>query len=138
MNLVDELRAIQELKFSFGKANERQEIFCAQIEANSMFMQNGWGLNIPDNYPDEMKIRAIFPIIYRAGGIFIFNITSVDLKAAKDGFYDWDDALDKSKITEWELNYIIWDVNYLNRTIFHNGSVIFNQGNALRHMSWNY
>lgn len=138
MSLIEELYAIEGMKFSFGKANERQQEFCQQIDAKSMFIVNGWGLSIPVDMASEMKLRMVFYTINQNAGTFIFNITGVDLKAAKDGFENFDEAYDKNMITEWELNQIIGNTDFLDRTIFHNGAVRFSQNNTLMSLIWNY
>ena len=135
MTLVNKLKNIQTIKFSFGKATEFHEIFSDQINAFSMYTDN-YGLGIPNNFTPENQLRAVFTTTHAQNGIFVFNISGVNLNAARKGFKSFNDAYSKNMVTEWELATIIKDKAYLKKTIFHNGIVEFRQVYNFKLLQW--
>ncbi|MDI9365768.1 MAG: hypothetical protein QM541_12510 [Flavobacterium sp.] len=127
MTLIEKLRNINEVKFSFGKNNTHHRQFSQQISALSMYESAGFGLDIPTHLSSEHQLRAIFLEVSKRNGIYIFNLNGVDLTKAKTGFTDYDEAESNNMITEWELFMILNNEDYLRKTIFHNGKVEFTQ-----------
>lgn len=136
MDLIEKLREIEELKFSFGKADEFFPFFCERIDSCSM-NKPGFGLGISDRYSMENQLRGVFRIINSEKGIFIFNISGVDIVRAKQGFQDFNEAASNNMITEWELSTILSEEDYLNNTIFHNGKVEFTKNEKGLELLWN-
>jgi hypothetical protein len=118
--MVERVRDKQVVKFSFGKQTEYFESFSKSVGAFCMY-DEGYGLGIPDYLSLELKLRAVFMNVIRDGGIFLFNISGVDLNRARMGFSSFDEAFDNNLVTEWELSYILHNQDILDRTIFHNG-----------------
>ena len=119
MGLIEKLRNRREIKYSFGKNNEWNDIFSREIGSFNMNTP-GYGLSIPSNLTAEYKIRGIFLGIMRLDGIFTFNISNVDIKRAMIGFNDFEEASGNNMITEWELFIILNRPEYLKMTVFHN------------------
>jgi hypothetical protein len=124
MSLIEKFQQINKPKFSFGKSTEFAPRFAIDIGAHSMY-EDGFGLGIPDQLSGENQLRAIFVQINMNQGIFLFNISGVNLKRAKHGFESYDEAEQNNEITEWELSLILNNKDYLKRCIFHNGKVEF-------------
>ncbi len=124
MTLSQRFRKLDTVKFAFGKQNEFAEIFAIESDACSMFAPN-FGLGIPSNLSSENQIRGVFNIISQQNGIFLFNISGVDLLKARKGFTTFDEAADNNQITEWELFMILSNKDYLKSCTFHNGKVKF-------------
>ena len=124
MILIERFRRIKRLKFSFSKSNEFSRTFANECNALSMYDQ-GFGLGIPQNLSDENKLRAVFMEVMRQEGIFLFNISGVDLNKAKKGFASYKEAVTNNQITEWELFMVLTHRDYLRCCIFHNGQVQF-------------
>lgn len=95
-------------------------IFNQRVDALSMYSTN-FGLGIPSNLSMENQLRGVFKIVNEENGIFLFNISHVNLVRAKKGFVNFDEAAESNMITEWELSLILQNEDYLNKTIFHNG-----------------
>src|ERR1700755_1946165 len=113
MTLVDRLNKINSLKFSFGKASSHAKIFAYNVNACSMFSGAGFGLGLPPYLSAGNKLRAVFREVMNADGIFLFNLSGVDLKIAKKGFTNYDEAESNHQITEWELYTILSNRDYL-------------------------
>ena len=111
-------------KFSFAKSTEYAKSFARECGAFSMY-DSGFGLGIPANLSNENKLRGVFNQITNRNGVFLFNISGVNLKSAKKGFYDYEAAENNNQITEWELSMIMSNRDYLINCIFHNGRVEF-------------
>ncbi|MDP3679405.1 MAG: hypothetical protein Q8R22_01060 [Flavobacterium sp.] len=122
MSFIERIRQNNRIKFSFGKNNEYADIFNGQVNAFSMNNPQ-YGLNIPSNISLENQLWGVFNQIRKENGIFLFNISAVDLIRAKKGFIDFAEAYDNNTITEWELSIILQNNDYLKMTIFHNGKV---------------
>ena len=135
MNLRDELRNTNKLKFSFGKNTDYQQQFNNYIRACSM-NQPGYGLGISPELSAENQIRGVFNIISKEKGIFVFNVNGVNLLKAGEGFQDFEEAINNGQITEWELSLIIEREDYLKKTIFHNYEIIFNKINNGLKILW--
>jgi hypothetical protein len=119
--MLEKYRNNGKLKFSFGKATEFSHTWAKNMNASCMFDDN-FGLSIPDYLSLESKLRGVFNIIMKENGLFLFNLSGVNLLAAKKGFTNFDEAYASSMITEWELNMIVSHQDYILNTIFHNGS----------------
>jgi len=124
MTLTERFRRIPSLKFSFSKSTEFSQAFATDCDSLSMY-DFGFGLGIPSYLSSENKLRAVFNQIMADNGIFLFNISGVDLKKAKRGFSSYDQAEYNNQITEWELFMILTNRDYLINCIFHNGKVEF-------------
>jgi len=125
MTLTDRLNKIVSLKFCFAKANIHSEVFARDINACSMHLGVGWGLNIPTYLSLENQIRAVFQEVLGQNGVFLFNISGVNLNKSRKGFLNFEEAENNNQITEWELFMILSNNDYLKNTIFHNGKVQF-------------
>jgi hypothetical protein len=125
MTLSERFNNIEAAKFSFGKSTEHAEQFARDCGAFSMYDSNGFGLGIPFYFSDENKLRAVFKIITEMNGVFLFNISGVNLVKAKKGFSGFNEAEGNNQITEWELFMILGNKNYLKNCTFHNGKVEF-------------
>lgn len=106
MTLTQKFSQIPHLKFSFSKSTEFSQTFARDCGALSMY-DIGFGLGIPSNFSPENKLRAVFNQVMAQGGIFLFNLSSVDMKKAKKGFADYDEAEYNNQITEWELFMVL-------------------------------
>lgn len=124
MALIQKLARLDALKFSFAKNTEFALFFANDVGACSMY-QPGFGLSIPVDLLPEYQLRGIFTEVLRQNGIFLFNISGVDLNAARKGFVNFDEADHNNQITEWELHQLLANRDYLKRTIFHNGRTEF-------------
>lgn len=124
MSLVKKLSRIQRLKFSFSKSSEFSQAFANDCAAASMY-DIGFGLGIPSYLSSESKLRAVFFRVINQNGIFLFNISGVDMKKAKKGFQNFEEAAHNNQITEWELYMILSNRDYIKNCIFHNGKVHF-------------
>lgn len=122
MSFINKMRGIDRTKFSFGKNNEYIDFFNRQVGAISMNNPN-FGLNIDSNLPLEYQLRGVFNRTLELDGFFLFNISSVDLLKAKEGFKNFEEASGNNYITEWELSMILENGDYFKSTIFHNGKV---------------
>ena len=89
-----------------------------------MHLGPGWGLGIP-KISLENQIRAVFQIVLNQNGVFLFNISGVNLNKSRKGFLNFEEAENNNQITEWELFMILSNKDYLKNTIFHNGKVQF-------------
>ena len=124
MTLTQKFKQIPRLKFSFSKSTEYSETFARDCGALSMYVL-GFGLEIPSTISSENKLRAVFNQIMARSGIFLFNLSGVDIKKSMKGFSDFDKAEFNNQITEWELYMILKNKDYLKNCIFHNGKVEF-------------
>ena len=124
MTLSQKFNKIQVDKFSFAKRSIFARDFAKECGAYSMFDPN-YGLGISQNLSSENQLRGVFVEIIRRDGIFLFNISGVDLLKAKKGFADYDEAAMNGQITEWELSVILTNKDYLKKCIFHNGKIRF-------------
>lgn len=124
MILTEKFRRLTPKKFSFAKSSGYSEAFARDCNALSMY-EPGFGLGIPSNLSSENKLRGIFNQITGANGIFLFNISGVNLSKGKKGFRNYDEAEYNNQITEWELSIILANKDYLKNCIFHNGKVQF-------------
>ena len=137
MGLIEELKSVDRVKFSFGKADEYFEAFSQNINASCMF-DMVHKLSIPVSLSDENKLWMVFKLINAEDGLFIFNINGVDLHKAKFGFGNgFTEASSNFCITEWELSILLNNHDYLQRTIFHNGKVKFTIYNEGINFLWN-
>lgn len=119
MLLIEKLKSIDRIKFSFGKNDEYLILFSREINACSMH-DEGFGIGVPREFSPENKLRAVFTTINKENGVFVFNINGVDLAKAKRGFADYDEAYGNNMITECELSVILSNEEYIQRTVFHN------------------
>lgn len=124
MILTERFRKIPSIKFSFAKSSEYSLSFANECNAYSMY-DTGFGLGIPSTLSNENQLRGVFIQIMTLNGVFLFNISGVNLKAAIKGFRQYEDAEYNNQITEWELYMILTNRNYLKNCIFHNGKVQF-------------
>lgn len=124
MTLIQRFSQISHLKLSFSKSTEFSQAFARDCGALSMY-DPGFGLGIPPNFSSENKLRAVFNQTMAQGGVFLFNLSGVDMKKAKQGFSNYDEAEYNNQITEWELFMILSNKDYLKKCIFHNGKVQF-------------
>jgi hypothetical protein len=124
MTLVEKYNSMPQMKVAFAKDTGYAEAFAIQTGSHSMYLK-GFGLSVSQYLSPEMQLRGVFTAIINNDGIFLFNISGVNLKRARKGFKTYQDAEENSLITEWELFIILSDSNYLKRTIFHNGKVEF-------------
>lgn len=124
MTLIQRFSQIPHLKFSFSKSTEFSQAFARDCGALSMY-DPGFGLGIPSNYSSENKLRAVFNQIMAEGGVFLFNLSGVEMKKAKQGFSNYEEAEYNNQITEWELFMILSNKDYLKKCIFHNGKIEF-------------
>lgn len=122
MDFINKIKNIGVTKFSFGKNTELIDIFNKEVGAVSM-NSNNFGLDIDSNLTLEYQLRGVFNRILDLNGIFLFNISSVDLIRARKGFINFEEASGNNNITEWELSMILNNEDYLNSTTFHNGRV---------------
>lgn len=125
MTLTAKLKKTSNLKFCFGKANAHSEVFARAVNGCSMYSGVGWGLAIPQYLSLENQIRGVFHEVIRQDGIFLFNISGVNLKKSITGFKNFEEAKNSNQITEWELSMILDNKDYLKNTIFHNGKIQF-------------
>src|SRR6267154_1757596 len=102
MTLSQRFNKIKSVKFSFAKNSEYARFFAMDSGAHSMYEPN-FGLGIPPNLPPENQLRGVLREIISRQGIFLFNISGVDIKKAFKGFSDYDEADSNNQITEWEL-----------------------------------
>ena len=86
---------------------------------------NGFGLGIPAYLSDENKLRAVFTLIIGINGLFLFNISGVNMIKARRGFSGFNEAEENNQVTEWELFMTLSNRDYLKNCIFHNGKVAF-------------
>jgi len=137
MGLIQKLRSIDRIKFSFGKADEYLEKFSKSVYAFSMF-DEGFGLGIPQYLSSGNQLMQVFLEIKKLDGIFLFNMNGVDLQKAKAGFDNgYEEAASCDNITEWELSIILRNKDYYEHTIFHNGKIEFSKElNGLK-LLWN-
>jgi hypothetical protein len=124
MTLVERIRKIQAPKFSFGKNTVFARDFARACGAFSMH-DPGYGLGIPNSLLGGDRLRAVFINMNQLDGVFLFNISGVNLKRANRVSWSFQDAYNNSEITEWELFTIRSNKDYLKRCIFHNGKVAF-------------
>lgn len=122
--LTARFRSLTMAKFSFAKSSDYARLFANECGANSMY-DSGFGLGIPSNWSGENQLRGVFNQIISQNGVFFFNINGVDLKRAKRGFNNYNEAESNNQITEWELHIIMTNPDYLKNCIFHNGKVVF-------------
>ena len=122
--LSEKLRRINRVKFSFGKNSKHSEDFAWECDACSMHTV-GFGLGISTELSGENQLRGVFTRVMHLGGIFLFNISGVNLKRVNKGFANFDEAYDNNQVTEWELFMILSNRDYLKNCIFHNGKVQF-------------
>src|SRR5688500_7672618 len=99
MTLTQKFNQIPRFKFSFSKSTEFSQAFAIDCGASSMY-DIGFGLGIP-NLSAENKLRAVFIQTMALDGIFLFNLSGVDLRKAKKGFENYDEAEYSNQITEW-------------------------------------
>ena len=124
MTLIQRFSKIPCLKFSFSKSTEFSQAFAMDCGAFSMYDPE-FGLGIPAYFSSENKLRGVFNQIMNQDGLFLFNLSGVDLKKSKKGFSNYDEAESNNQITEWELFMILDNKDYLKNCIFHNGKVEF-------------
>lgn len=124
MTLTEKFRRLQAPKFSFAKSSEYSMNFARECNSCSMY-DTGFGLGIPTTLSSENKLRGVFLEIMNRNGLFLFNISGVNLKRAARGFRNYEEAENNNQITEWELNMILVNKDYLKTCIFHNGKVHF-------------
>lgn len=124
MTLIQKFNTLPNFKFSFSKSTEFSQAFAQDCGAASMY-DPGFGLGIPTYFSAENQLRAVFLQTIAQNGIFLFNLSGVDMRKAKKGFTDYDEAEYSNQITEWELFMIINNKDYLKSCIFHNGKVEF-------------
>ncbi len=84
-----------------------------------------FGLGIPANLSNENQLRSVFNQIMTLNGVFLFNVSGVNLRQATKGFRNYDEAEESNLITEWELSTILANNNFRKNCIFHNGKVEF-------------
>jgi hypothetical protein len=124
MTSVERIRKIQAPKFSFGKNTVFARDFAIACGAFSMY-DAGYGLGLPKYLSGGDRLRAVFLQISQMDGVFLFNISGVNLKRASRDSWTFQEAEQNSEITEWEL-FMIWsDIHYRKRCTFHNGKVAF-------------
>ena len=136
VNLIEKLKKNAKLKFSFGKDNLYHKNFSEIIGAKSMHNE-GLGLGISKYLSPANQLWSVFQHVNNLKGVFIFNISGVDIMKAKKGFNDYEEAAGNGMITEWELSIILQNEDYLNRTLFHNGRVEFININQGIQYKWN-
>lgn len=124
MTLIERFNKINFLKFAFAKSSEYSKAFAREINAYSMY-DKGYGLSIPTNLSSENQLRGVFKEVIRQNGVFLFNLSGVDLNKARKGFANFEEAENNNQITEWELYIILSNTDYFKSTIFHNGKVQF-------------
>lgn len=124
MTLLKKLDKINRIKFSFAKSTEFSESFARSCGAKSMY-DPGLGLEIPSDLSDGNKLRAVFNLVMQQNGVFLFNISGVNMNRAKKKFSSYEEAEEEGQITEWELFMIISNRDYLKNSIFHNGKIEF-------------
>lgn len=124
MTLIERLNRIDVPKFSFGKSTEYAETFAKDCGAFSMY-DDGYGLGISGNLAKGNQLRAVFLRIRQMDGVFLFNISGVNMRSAQRGFSTFEDAEGNNEITEWELFMILTNKDYLKSCIFHNGRIAF-------------
>ena len=124
MSITQRFASIKKLKFSFSKSTEFSKAFARESHALSMY-DKGYGLGIPANLSAENQLRGVFGEVSKADGVFLFNISGVNLKMAKKGFSSFQLAEMNNQLTEWELSMILNNREYLKRCNFHNGSIVF-------------
>ena len=110
--LSEKLRQINRVKFAFGKNNKHSMDFARECGDYSMYTA-GFGLGISSELSSENQLRGVFTRIMHLGGIFLFNISGVNLKRANSGFANFDEAYDNNQVTEWELFMVLRDKDYL-------------------------
>ena len=124
MTLTQKFSRIAALKFSFSKDTQFSRAFAIDCNAVSMY-NRGFGLGIPANLSSENQLRSVFREVMLQNGVFLFNISGVDLKKAMKGFENYEEAEYNNQITEWELFVIFKNRDYMKSCIFHNGKVQF-------------
>lgn len=124
MLLSEKLKKLNTLKFSFAKSNEHANAFAKECKALSMY-DVGFGLGIPATLSNENQLRGVFKQVAVLKGVFLFNISGVNLKKSMKGFASYQEAEDNDQITEWELYMILSNRDYLKNCIFHNGKIQF-------------
>lgn len=124
MTLIQKLNRLNTLKFSFAKSTKHARAFAADVNACFMYLA-GVGLGIPADLSAESQLRGVFLEVMRQNGIFLFNISGVDLNKGKKEFFNYEEVEANSQITEWELHQILVNSDYLKSTIFHNGKAQF-------------
>jgi len=124
MELTEKFSRMEMVKFSFGKSTEHSPKFARDCGALSMY-DNGFGLSIPEYLSDENRLRAVFRLVMESNGLFLFNISGVNLRKAGKGFASYREADENNQITEWELFMILRNRDYQKNCIFHNGKTAF-------------
>ncbi len=124
MTLIQKFAYINSVKFSFSKNTEFSKAFARESGAFSMYDNSFW-LSIPENLSSENKLRAVFHQVIQNNGVFLFNLSGVDMRKAQKGFLNYQEAEDNNQITEWELFMVLSNKDYLKSSIFHNGKVQF-------------
>lgn len=124
MTLSQKFSRIAAVKFSFSKSTEFSRVFARDCDALSMY-DPFFGLGIPEHLSSENKLRGVFREVMLRNGVFLFNLSGVDLKKAMKGFASYEEAEYNNQITEWELFMILTNKDYLKSCIFHNGKVQF-------------
>ncbi len=124
MTLTQKFAKLTIVKFSFAKDSKFSSAFAKDCNALSMY-QSGFGLNIPANLSSENQLRGVLREVTLQNGIFLFNLSGIDLNKAKKGFANYEEAENNNQITEWELFIVLTNKDYLKRSIFHNGKVQF-------------
>ena len=124
MTLIEQFSRINVVKFSFSKSNDFARTFARDCGALSMY-DNGFGLGIDPNLSSENQLRGVFLRVIQHQGVFLFNLSAVDMRKAAKGFSNYQEAEETNQITEWELFTIISNREYLKNCIFHNGKVQF-------------
>ncbi len=124
MTLADKFFNISRMKVSFAKDTAYASAFAIQTGAHSMY-QTGFGLGISTYLSLENQLRGVFTSIINNSGLFLFNISGVNLKRARKGFKNFQEAEESNQLTEWELFMILSNADYLKNTIFHNGKIAF-------------
>jgi hypothetical protein len=122
--LSEKFRRMSQIKFAFGKNTRFSEEFAEECNALSMH-DTGFGLGIPSDLSAENQLRGVFTRIMQLNGIFLFNISGVNLKTAIRGFTNYEQADYNNQITEWELFILLSNKDYFKSCIFHNGKVQF-------------
>ncbi len=88
MTLTQKISRINKLKFSFSKSIEFSETFEKDSSAFSMY-DSGYGLGISPYLSSENQFRGVFVQVQIIGGIFLFNLSGVNMKKAMKGVKDF-------------------------------------------------
>jgi RHS repeat-associated protein len=114
----DELGQLLSKKLILGKAHIIDK-YAKSIEESFSMFKEGFGLGIPKVFsPSNQIIQAMYQTV-KEGKQIAFDITDVNIEAAKNGFESFSDADRLGNITEWELSKILRDKDLFNNTIFH-------------------